>query len=239
MKYNADRNKVFSRSVAAFLMVLATSLAQSTANATPHAYHRVEASDRCRDIKEVRVRAGWWIDSIQLVCHDGAQPRRGGAGGALHTFRLRPGEHITGISGRRRGPAGNFVYALQIHTNLRSSPVFGESGRHRGSRAFHFDVPNGHFLTGIETRSGRYLEKIALKTRKLPFHATGNGVIAHHCRNVAEVRVRQTPWGSEIEVICARGRVARRATNSDWTSFYRSGAPSHYDERYVRRNSAR
>ena len=238
MKLIRETNRISLRSSIALLIAAAVILALYAvpADAAPNRYKHIEATDQCPDIKEVRVRAGWWVDSIQLVCRNGMKPRRGGHGGGLHTFRLRPGEYITGISGRRKGPAGNYVYALQIHTNLRSSPVFGEAGRDRGLKAFHLHVPRGHFVAGFETRSGRYLEKIALKTKKIPRQVSDNRIIDHHCRNIAEIRVRQTRWGSEIEVICARGRHTRHTNNRDWTTIYRPVAPSHYDGRYVSRN---
>ena len=236
---NLSESRVFSScSLATHLLIAFAGLALFTASASaePYAYKRINAADSCRNIQEVRVRAGWWIDSVQLVCNNGIKPRRGGSGGGLHVFRLRPGEHITGISGRRLGPAGGYVYALQIHTNQRSSPVFGEAGRYRGSKAFHHRVPNGHFVTGIETRSGRYLERIGLNSDKVPYRASNNRMIGHHCRNIAEFRIRQTRWGSEIEVICARGRHDRRVNNRNWTKIYRPVTPSHYDGRYVARN---
>jgi phage tail protein X len=78
---------------------------------------------------EVRVRAGDAIDSIQAIyigsdgrLIDGA--RHGGSGGNENTFRLDPGEYLTGLSGR----FGDTVDSLRLHTNRRTSPLYGGHG---------------------------------------------------------------------------------------------------------------
>lgn len=237
MKIIRDTNRISLRLSIALTIVaiIVFTLYAVPASAAPNPYKSVETTDTCREISEVRIRSGWWVDAIQLICRDGLKPRRGGSGGGLHSFTLRPGEYITGISGRRKGPAGNYVYALQIHTNLRSSPVYGEAGRDRGSKSFNLKVPRGHFVTGISTRSGRYLEQIKLKSRKIPYQVTHDTVIGHDCRYIAELRVRQTWWGSEIEVVCSDRRESRRNSNMA----YRPIAPSFHDGRYISRNEMR
>lgn len=238
MKIIRETNRVSLRSSIAMLVAAIVILALSAlpAEATPNPHKGFEAKDTCREIREVRIRSGWWIDSIQLVCANGRKPRRGGPGGGLHVFRLQPGEYITGMSGRHKGPAGHYVYSLQIHTNLRSSPIYGQAGRDRGRKAFRLDVPEGHFVAGISTRSGRYLEKIRLKTKKIPRPVTHSGVIDHGCHNIAEIRVRQTWWGSELEVICADGRHRLRNKRFGRAASYHPVAPGYYDGRRISRD---
>lgn len=203
---NRGTRRIFSTSQkirGALLSVITGSLwMAAAADAGVYDTRRLEVSDTCRDIASVRVRSGWWIDAVQLVCRDKAQPRRGGTGGGMSVFQLKPGERITGISGRRNGPAGNYVYALQIHTNLRSSRMFGEGGPQRGASPFRFNVPAGHIATGFGTKSGRYLESISLATERMPYYSSNRGYFHDNCRDVAEVRVRSGWWVDAVQVVC-------------------------------------
>ncbi len=111
-------------------------------------------------IAEVRVRSGDRIDSVQVVYRlpdgrsfDGA--RHGGTGGNERIFQLRPGEYITGLSGR----CGDGVDSLRIHTNLRTSELFGGRG---GDRDFRLEVPRGAEVLGFTGRAGEYLDAVGL-----------------------------------------------------------------------------
>ncbi len=111
-------------------------------------------------IAEVRVRAGDRIDSVQIVYRlpdgrlfDGA--RHGGTGGNERSFRLRPDEYITGLSGR----CGDGVDSLRIHTNLRTSELYGGRG---GDRDFRLEVPRGAEVLGFTGRAGEYLDAVGL-----------------------------------------------------------------------------
>lgn len=146
------------------LLLFAGLLLADSANADHYRDTGSHFSDRCRDIAEIRVRSGWWIDAVQVVCDDGERGRRGGHGGGEHRFRLRPGEYIVGITGRRGGPAGDYVYALQFHTNLRSSPVYGAAGPDHGWKPFHQFARPGERITGFGGLSGRYLRHITVAT---------------------------------------------------------------------------
>jgi hypothetical protein len=111
-------------------------------------------------ISEVRVYAGDRIDAIQVVysLSDGRVvegARRGGGGGRVQKFALDSDEYIIGLSGR----CGDQIDSLRIHTNKRTSQVFGGSG---GSRDFKIDVPSGSQAVGFVGRSGRYLDAIGL-----------------------------------------------------------------------------
>jgi hypothetical protein len=113
-------------------------------------------------IVEVRVYSGNYIDAVQLGYEyaDGrtvSGPRRGGSAGREAAFRLDKDEYITGISGRY----GNYVDSLAIHTNKRTSPMFGGSG---GKRDYRIEVPSGHQAVGFVGRSAKYLDAIGLIT---------------------------------------------------------------------------
>jgi len=109
---------------------------------------------------EIRIQAGELVDSIQAVyvLANGRRAegqRRGGRGGRLNVFRLDSDEYITGISGR----CGDFVDSLRIHTNKRTSQLYGGGG---GNRDFRVDVPSGTVAVGFAGRAGIYLDAIGL-----------------------------------------------------------------------------
>lgn len=111
-------------------------------------------------IVEVIVRAGDYLDSIQMIYSlpngrplEGA--RHGGNGGRAASFRLDPGEYIVGLSGR----CGQYVDSLRIQTNRRTSEIFGGRG---GDVEYRIDVPDGNQVTGFMGRSGEYLDAIGL-----------------------------------------------------------------------------
>src|SRR5437867_11939422 len=85
-------------------------------------------------ILEVHIRSGERVDSVQMLIslpggRTAMSPRRGGSGGSLNVFGLDRGEFLTGVSGRY----GEFIDSIRIHTNKRTSALFGGSG---GSRDF-------------------------------------------------------------------------------------------------------
>ncbi len=117
-------------------------------------------------IAEVRVGTGEWLDSIQAiyVLPDGRYmegTRHGGGGGSIRSFRLDSDEYITGLSGRY----GQYVDSIQIHTNKRSSQLFGGSG---GGRDYRIDVPVGNQAVGFFGRAGNALDAIGLTFATAP-----------------------------------------------------------------------
>jgi Jacalin-like lectin domain len=111
-------------------------------------------------IVEVRVHAGDYVDSVQMIYSlPNGRPveaeRHGGNGGRAASFRLDPGEYITGLSGR----CGQYVDSLRIHTNRRTSELFGGRG---GDKDYRIDVPADSQATGFMGRSGEYLDAIGL-----------------------------------------------------------------------------
>lgn len=126
-------------------------------------------------VAALRVRAGAWIDAIQLVWSgpDGQEyplVQHGGNGGSPHTFRLEPGEFITALSGRY----GHYVDSVQIHTNRRDSPVYGGPG---GSVAYRIEAPPERQIAGLAGRSGIYLDAIGAVFGALSAPAPWTGVI--------------------------------------------------------------
>jgi hypothetical protein len=126
-------------------------------------------------IIEVRVAAAEFVDSVQMIYgyrdRDGdGRPfeaaRHGGEGGREMSFRLEPGEYIIGLSGR----CGKYLDSLRIHTNRRTSQLFGGSG---GEREFRIDVPYEKQVTGFVGRSGKYLDAIGLTYSEIPHEPRG------------------------------------------------------------------
>jgi len=109
---------------------------------------------------EIRVWAGEYVDAVQIVyaLTNGQRfegVRHGGSGGNSYVFRLDPGEYVVGISGRH----GKNIDSLRIHTNRRTSQVFGGRG---GDRDYRIDVPSGNQGVGFTGRAGNYLDAIGL-----------------------------------------------------------------------------
>ena len=111
-------------------------------------------------VTEVRIRSGEMIDAIQMVYEtiSGSSMDaglHGGSGGRLNYFRLDADEYITGISGR----CGDLIDSLRIHTNKKTSPLFGGSG---GNRDYQILVPGGTEAVGFTGRSGQRLDAVGL-----------------------------------------------------------------------------
>jgi hypothetical protein len=95
---------------------------------------------------------------MQFVFPDGhtwLSPRHGGPGGQQNSFHLDADEYIIGLSGQYN----DYIDSLQIHTNKRTSPLFGGSG---GTQEYSIDVDAGNQGAGFVGRSGRYLNAIGL-----------------------------------------------------------------------------
>ena len=111
-------------------------------------------------VTEIRIRSGETIDAIQMVYASATgssalASQHGGSGGRLNVFRLDADEYITGISGRY----GEMVDSLRIHTNKKTSPLYGGSG---GSGDYQIEVPNGTEALGFTGRSGERVDAIGL-----------------------------------------------------------------------------
>ncbi len=115
-------------------------------------------------IAEIHVWGDDRIDAIQLMYQlpnrrivEGQ--RHGGRGGNEQVFRLGPDEYVTGISGRY----GEGVDSLRIHTNRRTSQLFGGRG---GGRDYRIDIPRGAEAIGFAGRAGEFLDAIGLAYRR-------------------------------------------------------------------------
>lgn len=121
-------------------------------------------SDSC-DVAGITVRAGYWVDGLQVHCRDrGDFPHRGGSGGGVYTFWLDPGERIVSVRGYFDGPGGDYIYALQFFTDRRASPVYGNGGPpgQQGYESFGFDVPQDAEFQGLAGTTVDYLNSIGV-----------------------------------------------------------------------------
>ena len=115
-------------------------------------------------VVEVRVFAGQYVDSLQIVYETENGERQslskhGGNGGNQNVFTLDEGEYITGISGRY----GQYVDSIRIHTNRKTSQLYGGPG---GSADYHYEAERGAKIVGFYGRSGNYIDAIGVVVRK-------------------------------------------------------------------------
>ena len=113
-----------------------------------------------RQLIEVRIRSGAFIDAIQTVYVDAIgqkyeSKRYGGGGGNLDVFKLQPGEYITRISGKY----GSFVDSLLIQTNKGRAKGWGGTG---GSANYTYTAPPGSSIHGFFGRSGRFIDSVGV-----------------------------------------------------------------------------
>ncbi|MBI5256544.1 MAG: hypothetical protein HY855_08600 [Burkholderiales bacterium] len=154
-----------SRLAAALLAVLALAPAVQAGGLTvmgPSGGFRGREFSECtlagtgepRTITELRVRAGAFVDAIQLVYSDGStSPWHGGRGGTLHTMVLAPDERIVVIGGKY----GDFIDSLYVRTSKGRSQVFGGRG---GKAVFHYAAPPGMWLHGVWGLAGRHVQAL-------------------------------------------------------------------------------
>lgn len=139
----------------------AAGLKRTTAIGTPLGTH---FEDSCARPAGVLLRAGAWLDAIQLLCPAeggiAAMPLRGGTGGFERAFELEPGERITALSGTYI--PGAHIYSIRIHTDRRVSDPYGTVGPYEGQQSFRLDVPSGQEFRGIHGTAGQYLGTLGL-----------------------------------------------------------------------------
>ena len=114
-------------------------------------------------VVRINIRHGDYIDAIQteLIGVDGkmvTMPLHGGNGGTPTDFTLDTGEYITDITGK----CGSYLDSLQIHTNKRTSQVFGGPG---GASSYQYSVNGSSQIIGFFGRSGKYVDGIGIITR--------------------------------------------------------------------------
>ena len=171
------------------------------------------ATDHCADVAEVQVRAGWWIDSIQLICRDQgfdeALPRRGGGGGDHYRFVLQDDERITGFSGRADGPHGHYIYTLRVHTDRRTSPEYGGGGDSKGSHPFEVRVPEGRVFVAMRTFAGDFLETVGVLTEAQRRPAESGYSIGQSMRKGSEPSAAPKRCCGTVLGLCVPGRDCR------------------------------
>ena len=102
-------------------------------------------------MKQINIRSGSLIDSIQLFYQSGQSSGvYGGGGGSLASFVLEPREFVVAISGR----SGSMVDSLTFHTNM--GRIIGPLGGGGGSPFYVSQCT----LNGIYGRSGSRLDAI-------------------------------------------------------------------------------
>jgi hypothetical protein len=111
-------------------------------------------------VVEVRIRSGSLVDAVQMLLqdHNGNQyelARHGGGGGDPQTFRLQPGQFVTGIYGRY----GRYVDHIHIVTNLGE---IGDGGGTGGGSNYSYEAPPGYQIVGFYGRSGSLIDAIGI-----------------------------------------------------------------------------
>jgi len=149
-------------------------------------------------VSEVIISAGSFIDAVQLVyiTPDGrtaTSTLRGGSGGTRNSFRLGSDEYLIGISGRH----GRNIDSLRLHTNKRTSPVYGGSG---GANDFRIEIPSGNQVVGFIGRSGRYLDAIGLLYTPNFLQISGQTRIAGGSGGTGFMDT-EIPWGARLTEI--------------------------------------
>jgi hypothetical protein len=151
-------------------------------------------------ISEIRVFSGDAVDSVQMAYElpDGSSstgPRHGGGGGQMNVFRLDSDEYVVGISGR----FGEYVDSLRIHTNKRTSPMYGGNG---GSQDYRIDVERGSQAIGFLGRAGDYIDAIGLTF--IPLRRQANQTEIAGGRGGSPFSDQDVPAGGRISEIRVR-----------------------------------
>jgi hypothetical protein len=98
-----------------------------------------------------------------LICRgSAAKPVRGGTVGTESILQLQPGEHITAVSGSATGPEAPFVFSVQLHSDQRSSLVYGNHGPTPGQLPFRFEIPAGSRFGGSWGQADRFLNALGV-----------------------------------------------------------------------------
>lgn len=186
-------------SVSGFAQQPATTAIQGGQGGTPFA--KMEIPEDAR-ILQINVFSGDWVDAVQLIyiLPDGRtleSPRYGGPNGDRRVFRIDSDEYIVGVSGRY----GRYIDSIRIHTNKRSSPVFGGRG---GDRAYNIELPSGNYTVGLIGRSGNYLDAIGLAYLPLAMRNLQQTEIAGG-RGGTAFADRDIPIGAVVSAIRVRG----------------------------------
>jgi len=107
----------------------------------------------------VHIYTDWVIDALRFdyTSPDGTPGGRPPIG-SHHVFYLDDDEVVTGLSGR----CGWYVDAIRVHTNKRTSPLFGGSG---GERDFALHAPPGYEVAGLFGHSDWYVDGLGLILR--------------------------------------------------------------------------
>ncbi|VVT55720.1 uncharacterized protein SAPINGB_P004704 [Magnusiomyces paraingens] len=115
------------------------------------------------NLKSVNIQSGLYVDGFEFIT--GAKGddyedqsywiKAGGFGGHYNRFELMDGEYIVGFAGK----VDDFLQNIQIITNFRKSPVYGES---EDGDSFEIRAPYGQELVGIKTYYDSWINAISL-----------------------------------------------------------------------------
>lgn len=124
----------------------------------------VQLGDISRDVGEITIRAGKYIDAVNIGFRAGGSmhssvDQHGGTGGQRYVFKLGQGEKIISMN----GTYGKYVHQLQFHTDRnRSSRVYGGD---KGPASFHYRAPSNCSIVGFTGRSGAQIDAIGVVLR--------------------------------------------------------------------------
>lgn len=112
--------------------------------------HRISA-------REIRVRAGAWIDGLTIVGGDGTTIEHGGTGGTEHIWTLQQGERVTEVFG-----TVDDTVVRQLGVRTSTGRTLGPVGT-GGEEAFALGASSGQ-INGFHGRSTQYLNAIGVLT---------------------------------------------------------------------------
>ncbi len=186
-------------SISGFAQRPATTAIQGGKGGSPFAEMQIPEDAR---ILQINVFSGDWVDAVQIIyiLSDGRtleSPRYGGRNGDRHVFNIDSDEYIVGVSGRY----GQYIDSLRIHTNKRTSPVFGGRG---GDRAYNIELPSGNYAVGLVGRSGNFLDAIGLAYLPLAMRDFQQTSIAGG-RGGTTFADKNIPQGAIVSAVRVRG----------------------------------
>lgn len=180
-------------------------------------------------IRSIQIYSDSEVRGIGMTyqCNESVQamPVHGSTDTPRTDFVLREKEYVKGISGKY----GDRIDSLQIHTNLRTSALFGSSG---GTVPYNFDVPAGVNVIGFVGRAGSSLDAIGCVGReegRMPPQTTPVYRLSSSSLGEFYTRAAEDPGSTGYTSAgVAFHALAQPLMGTDPVYFFSQGAPARY-----------